>query len=155
MTLAAETGSDLVDILRRVNAGRAGGHAPDWCAMAEDMLQALFRPSEKLAVYGTLKPIGPSFAMFDPFGGTWVKGQVRGRLHSGGWGAAPGLPVLEWDPGGDVALASMLVSPALSASWGTLDQFAGPDLVRALIPFENSSGVIAIANAYTLRVRQD
>ena len=59
---------------------------------AERQLDALFRTSHTLAVYGTLAPGQPNHHVLTPLGGEWTDGLVEGDLLPEGWGAALGYP---------------------------------------------------------------
>src|SRR5215210_8493620 len=59
---------------------------------AERQLDALFRTSHTLAVYGTLAPGQPNHNVVAPLGGEWTDGLIEGDLLPVGWGAALGYP---------------------------------------------------------------
>src|SRR5215207_10740041 len=59
---------------------------------AERQLDALFRTSHTLAVYGTLAPGQPNHHVVAPLGGGWKDGLIEGDLLPVGWGAALGYP---------------------------------------------------------------
>ena len=59
---------------------------------AERQLDALFRTSHTLAVYGTLAPGQPNHHVVEPFEGEWTDGLIEGDLLPAGWGAALGYP---------------------------------------------------------------
>lgn len=119
-----DLGAGLEGVLVRVNAfRRAGQPTPEWGSM-EDMLEALFRASHKLAVYGTLVPGGPNHHVLESLGGEWHNGGVRGDLHQKGWGALQGYPAITWDPRADRVPVKLLVSDRLPSRW---EQLAGND----------------------------
>src|SRR3712207_1200331 len=57
---------------------------------AERQLDALFRTSHTLAVYGTLAPGQPNHHIVAPLGGEWTDGLIEGDLLPMGWGAEIG-----------------------------------------------------------------
>lgn len=59
---------------------------------AERRLDALFRTSHTLAVYGTLAPGQPNHHVVAPLGGEWTDGLIEGDLVPVGWGATLGYP---------------------------------------------------------------
>jgi gamma-glutamylcyclotransferase (GGCT)/AIG2-like uncharacterized protein YtfP len=59
---------------------------------AERRLDALFRTSHTLAVYGTLAPGQPNHHVVAPLGGEWTDGTIEGDLIPLGWDAALGYP---------------------------------------------------------------
>jgi hypothetical protein len=69
--------------------GAARGSAPS-SIRAEDLLEARFRVSHALAVYGTLAPGRPNHHVVAPLGGEWADGFVEGELSPVGWGATLG-----------------------------------------------------------------
>jgi hypothetical protein len=59
---------------------------------AERHLDALFRTSHTLAVYGTLAPGQPNHHIVAPLRGEWTDGLIEGDLLPVGWGADLGYP---------------------------------------------------------------
>ncbi|HYW12230.1 MAG TPA: hypothetical protein VE871_09735, partial [Longimicrobium sp.] len=89
----AELPLDEVErLLAAANAarGRGGGAEDGDAAAAERRLEALFRTSGTLAVYGTLAPGQPNHHVVAPLGGEWTDGVIEGELFPVGWAAALG-----------------------------------------------------------------
>jgi gamma-glutamylcyclotransferase (GGCT)/AIG2-like uncharacterized protein YtfP len=101
---------------------------------AERQLDALFRTSHTLAVYGTLAPGQPNHHVVVPLGGEWTDGLIEGDLLPVGWGAALGYPGFRPRVGGDAVAAQVLSAPLLATAWPTLDRFEGPGYGRILVP---------------------
>jgi gamma-glutamylcyclotransferase (GGCT)/AIG2-like uncharacterized protein YtfP len=101
---------------------------------AERRLEALFRISHTLAVYGTLAPGRPNHHVVAPLGGEWTDGLVEGDLSPVGWGATLGYPAFRPRAGGPAVAVQVLTSPALGAAWPALDDFEGPEYRRILGP---------------------
>lgn len=143
----------LEAVLRRVNALRYRSEpSPEWSA-AEEMLAALFRTPDHLAVYGTLAPGAPNHHHLAGLRGEWRRGWVRGDLHRTGWGAVEGYPSIRWNPGSDPVPVHLLVSADLERHWERLDGFEGPGYQRILVPVCADAEVIAVANIYEGRER--
>lgn len=140
----------LVPFLRWVNALRRGEReSPDAEAeVLEAAADTLFGCTEKLAVYGSLRPGRENHGVVASLEGRWNEGFVRGRLREDGWGVAMGYPALRWDPGAEPVAASLFESEELPGHWDRLDRFEGPAYVRILVPVEDESGLLAVANLY-------
>lgn len=141
---------ELQHVVARVNALRGNSHGPRSGAL-EETLEALFRPSERLAVYGSLAPGRRNHHVIAAVSGSWSQGFVEGELFEIGWGAAIGYPAMRWIPGGDRIPVDLLVSVRLPGAWGRLDAFEGPDYRRVLIPVFGEEGLLAVANIYEAR----
>jgi gamma-glutamylcyclotransferase (GGCT)/AIG2-like uncharacterized protein YtfP len=142
-------------LLRIVNEKRHGTGAGVTTADDEALLETLFRPSERLAVYGSLTPGQPNHHLLAPLGGEWIEGYVEGELHAMGWGAAQGFPALRWRSGGVKVRVHVLISSALPEMWVKLDEFEGADYRRSLVPVystEKIGALLAIANLYECRL---
>jgi gamma-glutamylcyclotransferase (GGCT)/AIG2-like uncharacterized protein YtfP len=141
-------------LVRRANARRRA--LPSRGSLAAVLLEALFRPSERLATYGSLAPGRQNHHVVAPLGGEWRTGYVEGDLHAEGWGAGMGFPALRWRPRGGRVPVQLLISPRLPGAWPALDAFEGADYRRALIPvYDDRPGarrVMAVANIYESRV---
>lgn len=138
-------------ILRRVNAARHGEASGVFPDDGEALLEELFRPSEHLAVYGSLAPGGPNHHLVAPLGGEWTAGYVEGDLHPAGWAAAHGFPAMRWRAGGAPVDVHLLASPMLPGAWAGLDEFEGPDYRRSLVPVYAAGTrgrLLAVANLY-------
>jgi gamma-glutamylcyclotransferase (GGCT)/AIG2-like uncharacterized protein YtfP len=146
---------DLADglhkVLARVNALRYGAEpSVEWSA-TEEMLEAIFRTSGHLAVYGTLVPAGPNEHVLESLSGRWRDGCVHGELHETGWGAVVGFPAIRWTPGSGHVPVKLLVSDDLKHQWDRLDRFEGAEYQRILVPVHAGTTVIAVANIYEAR----
>ncbi len=101
---------------------------------AERQLDALFRTSHTLAVYGTLAPGQPNHHVVAPLGGEWTGGLIEGDLLPVGWGAPLGYPAFRPRIGGAAVAVQVLTAPMLATAWPTLDRFEGPEYRRILVP---------------------
>ena len=101
---------------------------------AERQLDAVFRTSHTLAVYGTLAPGQPNHHVVAPLGGEWTDGLIEGDLLPMGWGAALGYPGFRPRVGGAAVAVRVLTAPLLATAWPTLDRFEGPEYQRILVP---------------------
>ncbi len=100
---------------------------------AERQLDALYRISHTLAVYGTLAPGQPNHHVVAPLGGEWTDGLIEGDLLPLGWGAALGYPGFRPRVGGAAVAVQVLTAPLLATAWPTLDRFEGPEYQRILV----------------------
>jgi gamma-glutamylcyclotransferase (GGCT)/AIG2-like uncharacterized protein YtfP len=123
---AANTARGRCDRSPQADAPRA--------ADAERRLEALFRVSHTLAVYGSLAPGRPNHHVVAPLGGEWTDGLVEGDLVPVGWGAALGYPAFRTRVGGPAVAVQVLTSPLLATAWPTLDRFEGSEYRRILVP---------------------
>jgi gamma-glutamylcyclotransferase (GGCT)/AIG2-like uncharacterized protein YtfP len=101
---------------------------------ADLQLDALFRTSHTLAVYGTLAPGQPNHHVVAPLGGEWTDGMIEGDLLPLGWGADLGYPGFRPRVGGDAVAVQVLTAPLLATAWPALDRFEGPGYERILVP---------------------
>jgi gamma-glutamylcyclotransferase (GGCT)/AIG2-like uncharacterized protein YtfP len=101
---------------------------------AERRLEAVFRTSRTLAVYGTLAPGQPNHHVIAPLGGEWTDGVVEGDLFPVGWGATLGYPAFRPRPGGAAVAVKVLTAATLAAAWPDLDRFEGAEYRRILVP---------------------
>jgi gamma-glutamylcyclotransferase (GGCT)/AIG2-like uncharacterized protein YtfP len=132
----------LLEVSRLVAAANAArwrsgvsGRAEEPGAVdAERQLEALFRTSQALAVYGTLAPGQPNHHVVAPLGGEWTDGMVEGDLFPVGWGATLGYPAFRPRIGGAAVAVQVLTSPELATAWPALDGFEGPEYRRILVP---------------------
>ena len=132
----------LPEVRRLVAAGTAvrrrhdasGSAVGSDARRAERQLDALFRTSHTLAVYGTLAPGQPNHHIVAPLGGEWTEGLIKGDLLPMGWGAALGYPGFRPRVGGDAVAVRVLTAPLLASAWPTLDRFEGPGYRRILVP---------------------
>jgi gamma-glutamylcyclotransferase (GGCT)/AIG2-like uncharacterized protein YtfP len=110
------------------SAGDLDGHR------AGRQLDALFRTSHTLAVYGTLAPGQPNHHIVAPLRGDWTDGLIEGDLLPVGWGADLGYPAFRPRVGGAAVAVQVLTSSLLVTAWPTLDLFEGPEYQRILAP---------------------
>jgi gamma-glutamylcyclotransferase (GGCT)/AIG2-like uncharacterized protein YtfP len=101
---------------------------------AERQLDALFRTSHTLAVYGTLAPGQPNHHVVAPLGGEWTDGLIEGDLLPEGWAADLGYPRFRPRVGGSAVSVQVLTAPSLATAWPNLDRFEGPGYQRILVP---------------------
>jgi gamma-glutamylcyclotransferase (GGCT)/AIG2-like uncharacterized protein YtfP len=111
------------------------------------LLQLLFdviieRPSQKLAVYGTLAPGERNHRIIKNIPGRWRDCKLHGVINWIG-----GLPALSWDPSASEVNAKLFESEELTNHWERLDRFEGPGYKRWIVPVETDSGIV-IANVY-------
>jgi gamma-glutamylcyclotransferase (GGCT)/AIG2-like uncharacterized protein YtfP len=132
----------LPQVRRLVAAANAVRHQRDTSGSAiesdgrcaEQQLDALFKTSHTLAVYGTLAPGQPNHHVVAPLGGEWTDGLIEGDLLPEGWGAALGYPGFRPRVGGAAVAVQVLTAPLLATAWPTLDRFEGPEYQRILVP---------------------
>ncbi len=138
---------DLDEVNRLVAAantarwrGDGAGRADAGAADAERGLEALFRTSRTLAVYGTLAPGQPNHHVVAPLGGEWTDGVIEGDLFPVGWGATLGYPAFRPRPGGAAVAVKVLTAAALAVAWPDLDRFEGAEYRRILVPVFTPGG---------------
>jgi gamma-glutamylcyclotransferase (GGCT)/AIG2-like uncharacterized protein YtfP len=124
---------------------------------AERRLDALFRTSHTLAVYGTLAPGQPNHHVVAPLGGEWTDGLIEGDLVPVGWGATLGYPAFRPRVGGAAVAVQVLIAPMLTTAWPTLDHFEGPEYRRVLVPafrpgLADERRLYTVANLYAAAV---
>lgn len=141
----------LPDVLRLVAAANAARVAGSTGADAERQLDARFRTSETLAVYGTLAPGQPNHHIVEPLGGAWTAGVIEGDLFPTGWGAVLGYPAFRPREGGTAVAVQVLTAPSLPAAWPMLDEFEGREYQRIVVPVFSADGerrLDTVANLY-------
>ena len=132
----------LSEVRRLVAAANAVRHQRDTSGSAtesdggraERQLDALFRTSHTLAVYGTLAPGQPNYHLVAPFGGEWTDGVIEGDLLPEGWATDLGYPGFRPRVGGAAVAVQVLTAPSLATAWPNLDRFEGPGYQRILVP---------------------
>jgi gamma-glutamylcyclotransferase (GGCT)/AIG2-like uncharacterized protein YtfP len=137
----------------RRQRGASGNAVGSEGRYAERQLDALFRTSHTLAVYGTLAPGQPNHHVVAPLGGEWTDGLIEGDLLPVGWGAALGYPGFRPRVGGAAVAVQVLTAPLLATAWPTLDRFEGPGYQRILVPVfctELSPGQTGERRLYTV-----
>lgn len=108
------------------------------------------RVSQRLAVYGSLRPGQPNHGELRRLEGEWRSGVVHGHLRDDGWGAAFGYPGIVLDPQGPPVSVILFSSPDLPAAWSRLDAFEGPGYRRATTTVHLDDGPTVEANIYEI-----
>lgn len=136
----------LEQALLRVNRMRASetGYSP----LVEEVVEALFRSSTRLAVYGSFAPGELNHSVIKGVPGSWSDGYVRGELYDRGWAARSGFPSIRLDPSAQRVPVKLLTSRDLVRHWRRLDEFEGDDYRRSLAKVFDDSGLVAVANIY-------
>ncbi len=100
------------------------------------------QPSQRLAVYGSLKPGGSNAGQMTGIEGDWRDGTVHGVIEQPG-------EYLEftWDVSAPPVSVLVFSAPRLPEHFDRLDDFEGPDYVRTLVPVA-IDGVIHVCNIY-------
>jgi gamma-glutamylcyclotransferase (GGCT)/AIG2-like uncharacterized protein YtfP len=101
----------------------------------------LLRPSQKLALYGTLRPGQPNHGILRDIDGSWTTVRLNGVLTQ------TGLPTFSFATKGSAVEAVLLISAELPEHWSRLDEFEGSGYSRqlGLVWLEDSPQV---ANVY-------
>ena len=101
----------------------------------------LGRPSQKLALYGTLRPGQPNHGILRDIDGSWTPVLLNGVLTE------TGLPTFSFSTKGSAVEADLLISAELREHWSRLDEFEGSGYSRqlGLVWLEDSPQV---ANVY-------
>lgn len=108
----------------------------------EDLVDFILgRPSQKLAMYGTLRPGRPNHGILRDIDGSWATAWLNGVLTESG------LPTFSFSTKGRAVEAELLISAELAEHWSRLDDFAGSAYIRqlGLVWLEDSPQV---ANVY-------
>jgi gamma-glutamylcyclotransferase (GGCT)/AIG2-like uncharacterized protein YtfP len=84
------------------------------------------RPSQKLAVYGTLSPGQQNYGMLRDLDGSWTPVRLNGLLDE------TGLPTFSFSTQGSAVEAELLISAELAEHWSRLDEFEGSGYTRQL-----------------------
>jgi gamma-glutamylcyclotransferase (GGCT)/AIG2-like uncharacterized protein YtfP len=145
--------SDVPRLIAAANAAREHATHAAVPSDAERQLEARFRVSRALAVYGTLAPGRSNHHVVAPLGGEWTPGVVEGDLAPSGWGAVLGYPALHPRAGGPVVAVQVLRSAALPDAWPRVDAFEGPEYRRILVPVWSTGAadgrrLLTVANLY-------
>jgi gamma-glutamylcyclotransferase (GGCT)/AIG2-like uncharacterized protein YtfP len=145
-----------VNLIRR-RSHALGSETESNSRRAEQELDARFRTSETLAVYGSLAPGQLNYHIVEPLRGIWMDGLIEGTLLPMGWGADLGYPAFRPQNGGAVVAAKVLTSPLLATAWPMLDDFEGLEYQRILVPVFSAAlgpgrrgerGLYTVANLY-------
>lgn len=153
--------NEVTRLVAAANAARGyppqgvGDATASGTAGAEDALEARFRVSHTLAVYGTLVPGRSNHHVVAPLGGAWTTGVVEGELSPVGWGTTLGYPAFRPQVGGAAVAVHVLTSDRLPEAWARLDAFEGPEYHRILVPVfapDETGGrrLAAVANLYAV-----
>lgn len=135
----------LIDTLRHLNQERQNGnYAPiPMRATAISIVEKINQASRRLAIYGPSKLLSRELSELP---GTWEAGAVHGPLVDRG-DAEPGWL---WDPDGPAAPVRVFKGETLRDHWVALDEAAGTDLIRVLVPVL-IDGRTYVTNMYALR----
>ena len=144
----------MPEVRRLVDAANKARQQSDALGDAERRLDALFRTTHTLAVYGTLAPGQPNHHVLAPLGGEWMDGLIEGELIPLGWGAALGYPGFRPRAGGEAVAVKVLTAPTLANAWPDIDRFEGPGYRRILVPifgtkFGPERRLRTVANLYS------
>ncbi len=107
--------------------------------------------SDRLFVYGTLRPGEPNEHILAEIDGSWQPGSVRGALLDKGWGAALGYPGIILDDTAGQVQGMVLTAAGLTAYWARLDEFEGPGYERVGTSVKLHDGSVVEAQIYVLR----
>jgi gamma-glutamylcyclotransferase (GGCT)/AIG2-like uncharacterized protein YtfP len=144
----------LQAVLTRLNRARLGlpvAVDPEALAVVAAVVEEIFAPAEKLAVYGTLAPGEVNYHHVADLGGAWRDAAVRGVRGEIDRGEHRGLSGLRLDPAVAPQPVKLLMSAGLPAAWARLDAFEGEEMQRLLVALEADGGVLGVANVYALR----
>ena len=110
-----------------------------------DIVDGLFDyPTDRLAIYGTLRRGEPNHKIIEHIAGEWVNGFVRGRIEE-----HYGFPFFALGDQGGMVPVEVLNSSGLAGSLERIDRFEGVWYRRTLIPVYDSDGsILFIANIY-------
>ncbi|HVS17640.1 MAG TPA: gamma-glutamylcyclotransferase family protein [Planctomycetota bacterium] len=104
---------------------------------------ALGRPSQRLAVYGSLRRGERHHSELAEVEGRWSAGSVLGRLAE-----RDGYPTLTADERASACAVELLESLALPVHWARLDAFEGAGYRRERVTVERADGSLCVANLY-------
>ncbi|MEM9568712.1 MAG: gamma-glutamylcyclotransferase [Cyanobacteria bacterium P01_E01_bin.34] len=142
----------LVKLLQTINDGRRYASQSREVAVAEAIVEQLFSPSTRLAVYGTLAPGEENDWALKSLQGQWNDGFVRGNLFPpGSWGGGIEYPGFKWEVDGNPVAVKVFESAELSTDWERLDAFEGDKYQRILVLVESGFDTAQIANLYSMR----
>lgn len=107
--------------------------------------------TQRLFVYGTLRPGQRNEHMLNVIGGTWEEAYAHGHLKQLGWGAEYGYPGIVLDPQGDEVSGYIFSSENFDAHWERLDAFEGDEYERILVMVKTRDDRDVEAFIYALR----
>jgi len=100
--------------------------------------------SNRLAVYGTLRPGESNHRVIEHIPGEWSSGFVHGYVEE-----YYGFPFFVWDAEADKIPVEVLSSSELCNSWEMIDRFEGRWYDRILVPVcDSDDDILFIANIY-------
>lgn len=105
----------------------------------EDLVDFILeRPSQKLAVYGTLRPGQPNYGILREINGSWKPVRLTGVLDE------TVLPTFSFSTRGSAVEAELLISVELTEHWSRLDGFEGSGYTRQLgLAWREDSPIVA------------
>jgi gamma-glutamylcyclotransferase (GGCT)/AIG2-like uncharacterized protein YtfP len=135
--------SEIVPTQFRVERSTTSRTLDETESILDEILQ---HPSQRLAVYGTLKPGEVNEGQLSGIEGDWLNGNVHGVITQPGdyleftWIVdAPAVPV------------KVFAAPTLKQHFHRLDEFEGPDYFRTLVPV-SIYGRVHVCNIYEGRI---
>jgi gamma-glutamylcyclotransferase (GGCT)/AIG2-like uncharacterized protein YtfP len=109
----------------------------------EEILDELLdHPSQRLVVYGTLRPEAPNASMMEINEAKWLDCTIRGSIAE-----RSGLRFFRANVSGEVHQVRCVLSHELPRQWDRLDAFEGSSYCRWLIPIAVGTDT-TIANVY-------
>jgi len=136
---------NLNALLITVNQNRQTGEISKF----EAELEASYRCSHNLVVYGTLAPGRVNYNQVEHIVGTWRDDvYVEGEFVTSGWAVEFGYPMIRWKPGSSHVASYLLTSEMLPAYWPDLDRFEGSEYCRILVPVFDEHGLVTVGNVY-------
>ncbi|MEM7281000.1 MAG: gamma-glutamylcyclotransferase family protein [Pseudomonadota bacterium] len=133
------------DKLREINEKRWQG---DYGSQLEAIFEQMYSVSERLFVYGTLKPNEKNAHVLADVSGRWEKATINAILHTQGFGGGQGDPGVVISHSEREVPGLLLTSPDLPYAWASIDAFEGEEYVRLLCIAKAKTGVECIANVY-------
>jgi hypothetical protein len=143
MTGAATSLAQIIAINRR----RIGLDPAD--NQLDDRYSVSTGATNRLCVYGRMRPGGPDAHVLQPLGGEWTEATFPGYLQDGSC-SIDQCPGLAWTPSGDMNHGLILSSPGLQDAWHDLDAKEGSHLIRLLTPVF-AGDTETVANIYVSR----
>jgi gamma-glutamylcyclotransferase (GGCT)/AIG2-like uncharacterized protein YtfP len=106
--------------------------------------------SERLFVYGTLRPGESNERFLADIPGKWMNASITGILFPTGYGATDGYPVLVPHENGQPIAGQVLEANFTAADWHMLDNFETQAYERVLNPIVTENGERLSAFVYIL-----